>query len=230
MENISKELNIYNPTHVICSAGLTGTPNITWCETHKTETIETNITYQLTLAHLCREKNIHLIIIGSGAIFTDDKFYNEYDEGNYYGNFYSKCRIFLENIVKNYENVLYVRINYPISKNISPRNLITKLLSYENIENNYITLTYLDELIPILIKIIEDKETGICNLVNKDAISLNEIIQIYEKTSNLSLNKKIIEKNSNRSGSKLEQGKLMKYNTMNVKEAVEKCIIDYLRG
>ena len=104
-------------------------------------------------------------------IFNNDRFYSEDEEGNYSGNFYSKCRVYLENIAKNYNNLLYIRINYPISSHKSNKNLITKLLSYPTIQDNVITLTYIDELIPFMINMIENGEIGICNLVNEGKIS-----------------------------------------------------------
>ena len=69
-QNIQKELDLYKPKYVINSAGITGVPNISWCETNKIQTIETNIIYQLTLAKLCNDRSIHLTVIGSGAIFN----------------------------------------------------------------------------------------------------------------------------------------------------------------
>lgn len=227
VEKIEKELDLYKPQYVICSAGITGNPNISWCEDHKTETIETNITYQMTLANLCRKKNIHLTIIGSGVIFKNDRFYTEEDEGNYDGNFYGKCRIQLENMCRYYDNILYARINYPISKNKSNKNLITKLISYSSIDSVRITLTYIDELIPYLIDMGINKVTGICNLVNKGDINLTEIIEIYEDKKGIFDKKKINTEKVNKSTSLLEIGKLEKYNIMDVKNAVIDCIVNY---
>ena len=33
----------YKPTHVLNSAGVTGRPNVDWCEDHKQETIRANV-------------------------------------------------------------------------------------------------------------------------------------------------------------------------------------------
>ena len=226
--DIEKELIIYKPKYVICSAGLTGVPNISWCETHKTETIETNITYQMTLAHLCKTRNIHLTIIGSGVIFKNDRFYTEEEEGNYTENFYSKCRITLENMVKNYDNVLYVRINYPISSQASCKNLITKLLSYSTIYSNQITLTYIDELIPYLVDMAFKSEIGICNLVNEGTICITDIIKVYRKHREHICEIGKSNENETKSNSLLSIGKLRQYNIMNANEAIEDCIKKYV--
>ena len=228
---IEKLIKLYKPKYVINCAGLTGSPNIFWCDDHKVETIETNIIFQMTLVKICNENNVHLTTLGSGGIFKNDKFYNECDEGNYDNNFYSKTRIYLENIIKHYKNVLYLRINYPISENVSNKNLLTKLLSFNEINDVEISVTCIDELFPILINMIEKKETGICNFVNDGSIHLSEILKIYNKHS---VNKKeIIISNkpvNDRSYAKLRVGLLEKYNIMNVNDAIENCVIKYIKN
>jgi dTDP-4-dehydrorhamnose reductase len=182
------------------------------------------------MAALCKEYNIHLTIIGSGGIFNNDKIYDEDEHGNNYNSFYSECRIFLEQISKNYENILYLRINYPISNTSSSKNLLTKLLKYNTIDDCEISITYIDNLFPILLKMIENNETGVCNFTNPGQINLIEIINKYEKITNIKTNIKI-NSNSNdnkRSLSKLKTSKINKYNPLNIDEAIEECIKNYL--
>jgi hypothetical protein len=177
---------------------------------------------------LCKKRNIHCTIIGSGVIFKNDRFYNEEDEGNFDNNFYGKCRIFLENICKNYDNVLYLRVNYPISSIKSNKNLITKLLTYNSIEDKEITLTYLDDLIPYLINMIESNEIGVCNFVNNGSIKLNKILDMYSeiKKHNYILSETI---DNNKSSSLLSIGKLKKYNIKNIEDAVKECVLNYIK-
>ena len=234
---ISHFLDIYKPKYVINCAGLTGSPNIFWCDENKIETIESNVTYQLTLAKLCFDKGIHLTCFGSGGIFESDKFYSEEEEGNYKKNFYSESRIYLENIIKNYSNVLYLRINYPISSNKSNKNLLTKLLTYKNIEQVELSITCIDDLFIILFEMIENNENGVCNFVNPGSIHLFEILEIYNKyNDNPRHIFNIIETNANnapassgnkRSYSRLTTNMLNKYNPKDVKVALEFCCKNY---
>lgn len=226
-EEISKYLDIYKPKYVINCAGLTGVPNIFWCDDHKIETIETNITYQLTLAKICSDKNIHLTVFGSGGIFKNDKIYTENDEGNYKNNFYSESRIYLENIIKHYKNILYLRINYPISSEKNNKNLLTKLITYKCIESIELSITYIDNLFPILIKMIEDNENGICNFTNPGSIKLPEILNIYKSLTNHEFN--IMDPiNNNRSMPLLECNKINKYNPMNIIDGIKLCCLEYI--
>jgi len=225
-EQISNYFDIYKPKYVINCAGITGTPNIFWCDDHRVETIENNITYQLTMAKICKDKNIHLTIFSSGGIFKNDKFYTENDEGNFKNNFYSEARIYLENIVKNYDNVLYLRINYPLSYAKSNKNLLTKILTYENIEDVELTLTYIDNLFPILFKMIENNEKGICNFVNPGVIKLSDILNLYNTFKKH--NFKITKLNSgDRSLSLLETDKLNLYNPISIFDAINECVKKY---
>ena len=228
-EKITDMLVTYNPKYIINCAGITGNPNIFWCDEHKTETIENNVTYQLTLAALCKKHNIHLTIMGSGGIFNNDKIYTETETGNNCNNFYSECRIFLEEIAKNYGNILYLRINYPISDTLSDKNLLTKLLKYNTIDDCEISITYIDNLFPILFQMIENNEIGICNFTNPGQIKLFDIINKYETITNTKTNIKI-NYNSNdnkRSLSKLKTCKINKYNPLHIDEAINICITNY---
>ena len=231
LQEMERELDVLRPKYVICSAGLTGTPNIQWCETHQAETIETNIVFQMTLVHLCRKMGVHLTVVGSGVIFTSDRFYGEDEEGNYAGNFYGKCRIIEENMIRCYENVLYLRVNYPISSHKSPKNLITKLLSYDRIQNVNLTLTYLDELVPHLSRMIEDGEVGVCNFVNDGSISLWDVVDYYSMRTGKTFAKPMnMMSNASRSASLLKVGKMAKYGVSSAHDAVHHCIDHYLGG
>jgi len=232
---------LYKPKYVINCAGITGTPNIFWCDEHKTETIENNITYQLTMAAICKEYGIHLTIFGSGGIFNNEpgRIYLETDTGNNLSNFYGECRILLENIVKQYNNVLYLRINYPISSKPSNKNLLTKLISYKFIDNVELSITYVDNLFPILFKMIEQNESGICNFTNPGQIKLLDIINIYNEITKSQLNPIITPLDNyltlvsdniknKRSFTRLQSDKLTNYNPLDIRIAIKECCEKYV--
>ena len=47
------DLDQFKPTHVLNCAGVTGRPNVDWCEDHKEETIRSNVIGTLNLADCC---------------------------------------------------------------------------------------------------------------------------------------------------------------------------------
>ncbi|PSS11458.1 Bifunctional dTDP-4-dehydrorhamnose 3,5-epimerase/dTDP-4-dehydrorhamnose reductase [Actinidia chinensis var. chinensis] len=177
-----------NPTHVFNAAGVTGRPNVDWCESHKVETIRTNVVGTLTLADVCREKGLVLINYATGCIFEYDSEhllgsgigFKEEDTPNFIGSFYSKTKAMVEDLLKNYENVCTLRVRMPISSDLSnPRNFITKITRYEKVVNIPNSMTILDELLPISIEMAKRNLTGIWNFTNPGVVSHNEILEMY---------------------------------------------------
>ena len=99
-DSLVADLAAVNPTHVFNAAGVTGRPNVDWCESHKVETIRTNVVGTLTLADVCREKGLVLINYATGCIFEYDEGhqlgsgvgFKEEDSANFVGSFYSKTK------------------------------------------------------------------------------------------------------------------------------------------
>ncbi|KAL0320578.1 UNVERIFIED_CONTAM: trifunctional UDP-glucose [Sesamum radiatum] len=124
------------PTHVFNAAGVTGRPNVDWCESHKTETIRTNVAGTLNLADVCREHGLLMMNFATGCIFEYDAAhpegsgigFKEEDKPNFIGSFYSKTKAMVEELLKEYDNVCTLRVRMPISSDLNnPRNFITKI-------------------------------------------------------------------------------------------------------
>lgn len=69
----------------------------------------------------------------------------------------------------------------PISKLVSNRNLIDKLVSYPNICSIPNSMTVLDDFWPIVDKMIEIKECGIYNFTNPGLVDHDWILNEYKK-------------------------------------------------
>lgn len=232
-QDIGDLLDLYTPKYVINAAGLTGTPNVFWCDDHPMETMETNLTFQLTMAKMCHDRNIHLTVIGSGGIFENDKEYGEKDVGDFTDNFYAQCRIVLEKLVGNYPNVLYLRVNYPISRHSSSKNLLTKLIGYRNIESVTMSVTCVDTLTPLLVEMIENLEVGICNFVNPGSINLVDIMRLYQKKVPHHVFNAVDRIQDSfgkrRSTPRLRVERLLAYQPLYVEDAVRETIENYYR-
>ena len=61
------ELARVKPTHVFNCAGVTGRPNVDWCEDHKLETLTSNVVGTLNLAVCCAELGVHLTVFATGC-------------------------------------------------------------------------------------------------------------------------------------------------------------------
>ncbi|CAL9159615.1 unnamed protein product [Musa hybrid cultivar] len=185
---LEADITAASPTHVFNAAGVTGRPNVDWCETHRVETIRANVVGTLTLADVCRERGLILVNYATGCIFEydgahplDSGFgFKEEDTPNFVGSFYSKTKAMVEELLKNYENVCTLRVRMPISTDLlNPRNFITKITRYEKVVNIPNSMTILDELLPISIEMAKRNLTGIWNFTNPGVVSHNEILEMY---------------------------------------------------
>lgn len=188
--SLESDVAAVQPTHVFNAAGVTGRPNVDWCESHKVETIRANVVGTLTLADVCRENAIVLINYATGCIFEyDDNHpiesgvgFKEEDTPNFIGSFYSKTKAMVEDLLNNYDNVCTLRVRMPISSDLSnPRNFITKIARYEKVVNIPNSMTILDELLPISIEMAKRNLTGIYNFTNPGVVSHNEILEMYRE-------------------------------------------------
>lgn len=98
---IEEDLKNFQPTHVLLAAGITGRPTVDWCETHKQETIRTNVIGILNVVDLCATHHIHVTNFATGCIFEYDQEhpiggpngFSENDVPNFHGSFYSHTKV-----------------------------------------------------------------------------------------------------------------------------------------
>ena len=194
-KEIETKLSIYKPKYVICAAGISGKPTIAWCDENKEETFKVNVMDTLNLCQITKKLNIHLTLLGSGSVFNGgfnsygEQIMIEFDEDSKINKnnnkFYLKCRNILENTLELYENVLFLRIQYPIALNDNPKCFMNKMLTRLNsVHDQYVNITFIPNLFPLLSEIIEKNTTSILNFVNKNPIKLTELLELYKKYSN----------------------------------------------
>lgn len=141
-ESVLAEIEKYQPTHILNAAGVTGRPNVDWCEDHKEETIRTNVVGTLTIADICEIKGIHHTLYATGCIFEYDdahviggQGFLEDDKPNFHGSFYSHTKALVEDLLRNYSKTLTLRVRMPISDDLSPRNFVTKIVKYDRVSD-----------------------------------------------------------------------------------------------
>ncbi|KAH8947273.1 hypothetical protein BDL97_11G031700 [Sphagnum fallax] len=178
------------PTHVFNAAGVTGRPNVDWCESHKVETIRANVVGTLTLADVCKKNNLLLVNFATGCIFEYDEthqlgsgigFKEEYTP-NFFGSYYSETKAMVEELLKEFDNVCTLRVRMPITSDLqNPRNFITKISRYQKVVDIPNSMTILDELLPISIEMAKRNLQGIWNFTNPGVVSHNEILEMYRQ-------------------------------------------------
>ena len=225
LEDIGEELSFIKPKYVVSAAGISGKPTINWCESHKEETTHTNLTEQLQLIHTCKKLGIHLTILGSAFVYEGEKYFTEEDKPNNHEMFYSHTRILLEDVIKSVHSndVLYLRIIYPLSGNGHEKCFLEKLKSRKNnIHNANVSLTVIPSLFPTINGLIKQKLTGIFNFTNEGSTTLSQILIAFDVKHTISNEK------SNRGECKLDVSKLQKHTSVeNIPDALNKISTNY---
>lgn len=182
------EIEKYKPTHILNAAGVTGRPNVDWCESNRVATIRANVIGSLNIADICEEFHIHHCLFATGCIFEYDddhviggKGFTEEDTPNFAGSFYSQTKAYVEQMLKEYPNTLTLRVRMPISDDLSPRNFITKIVKYDKVVNIPNSMTVLTEMLPLALTMAERGITGIMNFCNPGAISHNQCLALYKQ-------------------------------------------------
>eukprot|EP00741_Cyanophora_paradoxa_P011021 tig00020553_g10653.t1 len=188
-EELQRVLDDIKPKYVLCFAGVAGRPNIDWCETHRVETIRANVLAQLNVADACFTRGIHCTLIGTGSLYTYDQDhplgsgakYKEEDPPNFQGNFYVRMRILLEQLIREFPNVLNLRVLYPVSDDFHARSVPAKLTKYAKVVNIPSSFSVLDDLWPALIEMPVRGLTGNFNFTNPGTLDQRTILTLYKE-------------------------------------------------
>lgn len=182
--SVVTELQKHTPFVVLNAAGKTGKPNVDWCEEHKVETMSSNVTGAVNLASACQTLGLYLVHLGSGCIYEGDNYgkgFTEEDEPNFYGSFYSRTKLYSEKLLKEFDNVLQLRIRIPIEAKSNPKNVIDKLLKYEKVISVDNSFTVVPDLLPATEALIEKGARGIFNMTNPGYMNHEYLMTSYTK-------------------------------------------------
>jgi dTDP-glucose 4,6-dehydratase len=195
-----EELNNIIPTHVVSFIGRThgkiGDKKITTIDYLEepgklVDNIRDNLYSPLLLSELCKIQNIHYTYLGTGCIFKFDENHpfekeeNGFTESslpNFFGSSYSIVKGYTDQIMELYsETTLNLRIRMPITGEKNERNFITKIVNYDKICSIANSMSVLPELLPFVLKMMDQKITGTINLTNPGLISHNEMLEMYKE-------------------------------------------------
>lgn len=186
---VRAEILEHQPDRILCVLGRTHGPGYSTIDyleqkgqTHTN--IRDNLYAPFVLARLAEEYAVHFTYLGTGCIFSssnNDVNFTEDSEPNFFGSEYSVVKGFTDKMSKLFPGMLNCRIRMPISTDTSPRNFISKICKYEKIHSVPNSMTVLEELLPIMLQMASERETGTVNLTNPGVISHNEVLELYKK-------------------------------------------------
>ena len=176
-EQLTQEISTIKPDRIIASIGRAYGKNMyntSYIEDALTINIKDNLIAPLTLANVCNTLNVHCTFIGSGCVYkSTQKLCSENDEPSLISSNHAIIKSATERLIQdNNSNCLHVKIRYPITGDFHPKCLISKLISYEKIVNMDTSISYLPDVIPILVNMSIKQIIGTFHLTNTDSINL----------------------------------------------------------
>lgn len=185
-DDMLRALDMHTPDAVFNAAGITGKPNVDWCETHQLETIIGNTQLPILIAAACQERGVYFLHIGSGCIFYGDsphpdKKWREYDMGNPTEVTYSRTKWAADLVLSTLPNVGIARIRMPIDYMPSAKNMIDKLAAYPKVIDVENSVTIVEDMVYAFRALLEKKAPGIFHITNPGILKHREIMALYEK-------------------------------------------------
>ncbi len=178
-------LDLLKPDVVVNCAGRTGRPNVDWCESNKIQTYEDNTLGAIKLGLECVRRDIHLVHISSGCIFFGRSPRKGWGGSDGFGDWYEDDQpnprtvytrskyaadVALEDL-----GASIVRIRSPISAVPHPRNLLTKIRSYDSVVCAYPSVTWLDELPAVVRAVIDRRAIGVFHATNPGTVCISDL-------------------------------------------------------
>lgn len=240
-DDLVHQISRVNPDRVVCLIGRThgpGSMTIDYLEQEGKlkDNVRDNLYAPFLLAQACRQLGIHMTYMGTGCIFTYDNEksrFDELDRPNFYGSSYSTVKGYTDQMMSTFPDVLNLRIRMPIHSVSHPRNFITKITSYEHICSIPNSMSVLDGLLPLMVKLIITKHTGTLNFTNPGIISHDEILTMYRDIVDPSFTWKNFSQeeqreilSADRSNNELDTSRLKHLfpNIPSIHDAVEECL------
>lgn len=177
---------------VINTCGYTGRPNVDACESNIEDTWHYNVIVPVNIQKTCKDSGVKLIHVSSGCIYDGyEKQYTEEDDPNFGllnpdSSWYSKTKHACEMMLLDRE-VYTFRIRMPFCETWSERNVLTKLIKYDNVINQLNSLTNLEDFCGFIMYFMADvfegtsarvPEYGIYNVVNPQPLETSEMTKV----------------------------------------------------
>jgi dTDP-4-dehydrorhamnose reductase len=172
---------------VVNCAGYIGKPNVDACELAKADCVEGNVLFPAMISQLCADRGYQYVHISSGCIYGGyKKHFTEQDAPNFdfqNGSFYSGTKALAEKVVQQNNPTSYIfRLRIPFDEYASPRNYLTKLMSYDTLLDAENSLSHRGDFAKYAIDLITQKvPRGIYNITNKGSVTTQQVVELIKK-------------------------------------------------
>ena len=177
---------------LINAAGYTGKPNVDACEKDKTNCLFGNAVLPGRIAEACAAAGVPWGHVSSGCIYTgaraDGSGFAEEDAPNFTFrqnncSFYSGTKALGEEILAQVPDVFIWRLRIPFDCRNTPRNYLTKLMSYETLLDATNSISQLHEFVAACFACWEKRVPfGIYNVTNPGQVTTREVVGLIQES------------------------------------------------
>lgn len=180
-EKIREKIEQEDPDLLIHTAAKT---DIDWCEQNRTKCFEVNTLGADNVGEICEDNDIYMVHLSSGCVLeskTEDDIKDEQAQPNPLC-FYSWTKLWAEEMLEfrarnNDLDLLILRPRQLMSAKVSPRNALTKMLTYDKFIDTPNSCTVVEDLMEVTNEMIEKDLTGKYHIANPGVTTPHEIAQ-----------------------------------------------------
>ncbi|MDX2226468.1 MAG: sugar nucleotide-binding protein [Verrucomicrobiae bacterium] len=176
------------PAFLINAAGYTGKPNVDACEKFKSDCLFGNAVLPGIIRQACEETGTTWGHVSSGCIYSgtrpDGSGFTEEDAPNFcfrtnHCSFYSGSKALGEEVLAGAERCYVWRLRIPFDRFDSPRNYLSKLMTYDRILDATNSITCLPDFIRTTLDCLErGVPFGVYNVTNPGFVTAREVIDM----------------------------------------------------
>lgn len=162
--------------------------NIDWCEMNKLECFDVNTLGADHIARSCEQQSVYLLHLSSGCVQeskTAQEVHTEEDTVHPLC-FYSWTKVWAEQLLLDRMKfgrlkVLLLRPRQLLSAMMSPRNALTKMLTYTKFIDTPNSCTIVEDLMWVTDQLLQKDATGVINVANPGMITPYQIAEMLKE-------------------------------------------------
>jgi len=184
-EVLDEIVRTHRPYFLINAAGYTGKPNVDACESDKVATLAGNAVFPGVVREVCERHKVRWGHVSSGCIYSgrrpDGGGWREDDPPNFCfrtnnSSFYSGTKALGEEVLAGAESCYVWRLRIPFNNEDSPRNYITKIMTYERVFEAENSVSHLDEFVRVTCECFQKGVPyGIYNVTNPGSVMTSDV-------------------------------------------------------
>ncbi len=156
-------------------------PSVDECKNHKSETLQSNVSFPAQLVGACDSFGVPLMHLSTGCIFDEQREYSENDNPTRgfdgYCGWYVGTKLVGETVVSRLVEHYILRLRLPFDEQDHPRNYLSKLASFKTVFRHTNSLTHRGDFVKAALDLWQMRAAfGTYHMVNPGFVTAVETV------------------------------------------------------